>query len=138
VTATAPTSGAFDTRTATRTTWTTIATRPWLPPVTASDSSPPRATEALPHALHCGRRADRSLAIGNAIVAWLLAGDNHGNRYARPRRMGVQEIAWNGRVWTSSRREEGLRTIHHGDRRRRWVHIALTWAGARMQTSYWR
>ena len=30
-----------------------------------------------------------------------------------------------------------MRTIHHGHRRREWIHIALTWAGARLQTSYW-
>ena len=71
-------------------------------------------------------------AVGNAIVSWLLADD----RYARAR-MGVQEIAWHRRVWTSARWRGGLRTIHHGDRRRRWIHIALTWAGARLQTSYW-
>jgi hypothetical protein len=91
---------------------------------------------ALDWALDTGSAHD--LAIGNAVVAWLLSGDRSGNRYARARRMGIQEIAWNGRVWTSSRWEDGLRTIHHGDRRRRWVHIALTSAGARMQTSYWR
>ena len=77
------------------------------------------------------------LAIGNAVVDWMLADDRSGHRYARARRMGIQEIAWNGRVWTSSRWKEGLRAIQHGDRRTDWVHIALTWAGARVQTSYW-
>jgi hypothetical protein len=77
------------------------------------------------------------LAIGNAIVGWVLADDRNGNRYARARRMGVQEIAWNGRIWTSSRWKEGLRPIRRGDRRRNWVHIAFTWAGARVRTSYW-
>ena len=77
------------------------------------------------------------LAIGNAIVAWLLADDPKGTRYERARRMGLQEVAWNGRVWTSSRWREGLRAIQQGDRRTGWVHIALTWAGARLQTSYW-
>jgi hypothetical protein len=67
----------------------------------------------------------------------MLADDRSGHPYARARRMGIQEVAWNGRVWTSSRWKEGLRAIQHGDRRTDWVHIALTWAGARVQTSYW-
>ncbi len=77
------------------------------------------------------------LAIGNAIVAWLLADNPSGTRYARARRMGLQEVAWNGRVWTSSRWREGLRSIQQGDLRRGWVHVGFTWAGARVQTSYW-
>ena len=78
------------------------------------------------------------LAVGDALVAWLLSDDSAGNRYAQARRMGLQEVAWNGRVWTSSRWQEGLRAISSGDRRRQWVHIAFTHAGARVQTSYWR
>jgi hypothetical protein len=91
---------------------------------------------ALDWALDAGSPND--LAIGDAIVAWVLADDRNGHRYARARRMGVQEVAWNGRIWTSSRWKEGLRTIQHGDRRRNWIHIAFTWAGARVQTSYWK
>lgn len=83
-------------------------------------------------------RAPHDLAIGNAIVAWLLADDRRGNRHARARRLGVQEIAWNGGVWTSSRWHAGMRAITSGDRRRRWLHIALTHEGARQRTSYWR
>jgi hypothetical protein len=83
-------------------------------------------------------RSPHDLAIGNGIVTWLLADDRRGNRHARARRLGVQEIAWNGRVWTSSRWRAGLRPIRRGDRRRRWLHIALTREGARQRTSYWR
>ncbi len=90
---------------------------------------------ALDWALTAG--SARDLAIGDAIVAWILADDPSGTRYSRARRMGVQEVAWNGRVWTSSRWREGLRTIAEGDRRTAWIHIALTRAGARLQTSYW-
>ena len=63
-------------------------------------------------------------------MRWLLADDRAGNRHARARRMGVQEIAWNGRVWTAPRWRAGLRPIRSGDRRRDWIHIALTRAGA--------
>ena len=83
-------------------------------------------------------RSPHDLAIGNGIVTWLLADDRRGNRHARARRLGVQEIAWNGRVWTSSRWRAGLRPIRSGDRRRRWLHIALTHEGARQRTSWWR
>ena len=48
------------------------------------------------------------------------------------------EIAWHGRVWTSSRWRAGVRTITSGDRRRRWLHLALTHEGARQRTSWWR
>lgn len=78
------------------------------------------------------------LAVGDALVAWLLAGDSAGNRYAQARRMGLQEVAWNGRVWTSSRWRDGMRAISSDrEQRRQWVHIAFTQAGARVQTSYW-
>jgi hypothetical protein len=90
---------------------------------------------ALDWALDSG--SPRDLAIGNAIVGWLLEDDSKGNRYVRARRMGLQEVAWNGRIWTSSRWGEGLRPIRHGDRRHSWIHIAFSWAGARVQTSYW-
>ncbi len=83
-------------------------------------------------------RSPHDRAIGNAIVGWLLADDRFGNRHARARRMGVQEIAWNGRRWIAPRWQAGMRPIRSGDRRRRWIHIALTRSGARMQTSYWR
>ena len=83
-------------------------------------------------------RSPHDLAIGNGIVTWLLADDRRGNRHARARRLGVQEIAWNGRVWTSSRWRAGMRAIRSGDRRRRWLHLALTHEGARQRTSWWR
>jgi hypothetical protein len=83
-------------------------------------------------------RNPHDLAIGNNIVAWLLADDRRGNRHARARRLGVQEIAWNGRFWSAARWRAGMRPIRSGDRRRRWLHIALTHEGARQRTSYWR
>ena len=83
-------------------------------------------------------RLPHDRAIGDALVRWLLADDRHGNRHARARRMGVQEIAWNGRIWTSKRWSAGLRPIRGTQKRRRWVHIALTHEGARGRTSFWR
>ena len=91
---------------------------------------------ALDWRLDAGSAHDR--AIGDAIVRWLLADDRSGNRHARARRMGVQEIAWNGRVWTAPRWRAGLRPIRSGHRRRDWIHIALTRAGAARATSWWR
>jgi hypothetical protein len=81
---------------------------------------------------------------GDQIVSLLLRRDRRGNRAALARRLGVQEIIWNCRIWTSSlggpryyspcRNPKVSKTMAHRDH----VHVGLNWDGARMKTSFWR
>lgn len=85
-------------------------------------------------------------ALGDAFVAWLLATDGNGNRYAMARRLGVMYVIWRGRMFgtynqqwreyssclttMTSKAEDN--TCH-----RNHVHVSLTWAGARRETTWW-
>jgi len=91
-----------------------------------------------------GRREARRL------IDLLLATDRAGNEHALARRMGIQEIIWNCRSWWSGAAGMGPysvcftkagkprrgvdRTTAHRDH----IHLGLSWAGARMRTSFWR
>jgi hypothetical protein len=67
-------------------------------------------------------------AVVNALAAdsWSLA-----------RRMGLQEVVFNGAIWTARRASLGLRSYRPGTYRNRVI-LGLNWAGSRMQTSFWR
>lgn len=82
-----------------------------------------------------GRAVDfqpASRSAAEALVALLLA-DNH----ALVRRMGIQEIIYNGRVWSVAQPSPVLRRYRGASPHRRSVHIGLNRKGARMQTSFW-
>ena len=105
-----------------------------------------------------GRALDWHLDAGNPrqrrnamrLIDLLLAPDRTGEPTALARRMGVQGLIFNCRQWfagmsgldrysycfaANGRRRRHLnRTEAHMDH----VHIELTWAGARMRTSFWR
>lgn len=76
-------------------------------------------------------------ADGRRIADWLLAPDGTGNEHALARRMGVQELIFDRRVWTARRHAEGWREYTGPNSHADHLHIGMTWAGARMQTSYW-
>jgi hypothetical protein len=84
--------------------------------------------------------APEPLARGNALVNWLLQADAAGNRYARARRLGIQQIIWNDRCWSSqSTADRNVTTASamgncNGDHFNH-VHLDLTIAGANGQTS---
>jgi hypothetical protein len=81
---------------------------------------------------------------GDRIVALLLRKDKNGNPDALARRMGLQEVIWRCRVWSSARggprpyapcaNPNVDKTIAHRDH----IHIGLSWAGARKRTTFWR
>jgi LAS superfamily LD-carboxypeptidase LdcB len=77
-------------------------------------------------------------AEAQRILDWLLATDADGNEHALARRMGVQEIIWNRRIWTARRHAEGWRAYTGQSPHTDHIHIGLNWAGARMETSHWR
>jgi hypothetical protein len=85
---------------------------------------------------NAGTRAGK--AIGDKIVATLLARDRAGNANALARRMGVQEIIWNRHIWTADHAKQGMQPYDGVDPHTSHVHIGLNWPGARLQTSFWR
>jgi hypothetical protein len=92
--------------------------------------------------------ADRKAAEG--LIDLLLAADSAGNEQALARRMGVEELIWDCEYWAAGMLEfqpyrpcYGKRgkprrhvdtTVAHRDH----VHIGMTKAGAKGQTSFWR
>jgi hypothetical protein len=90
-------------------------------------------------------------AAADRLIARLLAPDSQGRPFALARRMGLQEIVFNCRIWIADgeaigryalcrhrphgrKRKPIDRTIEHLDH----VHLGLNWAGARRRTSFWR
>lgn len=67
-----------------------------------------------------------------ALVAQLLAED-----YTLARRMGVQEIIYDGRIWSASKPTRQMRRYRGGSPHRKSVHIGLNKRGASMRTSFW-
>lgn len=86
----------------------------------------------------------RELAAGDRFVNLVLQ-TRAGERNAMARRMGIQELIWNCRIWSSS--SPTLRTYSYCARVRRnrdpstahqnHIHIGLSWRGAQAQTSFW-
>jgi hypothetical protein len=113
-----------------------------------------RTTSSGGYSLHAeGRALDwfldnrvaRQRKAADAIVKALLR-RRHGHNHALARRMGVQEIIWNCRIWTSSQPSEGLRhysrctssNTNRTDRHEDHIHIGLSREGADRLTGFWR
>ena len=108
-----------------------------------------------------GHEEGRSLDYGNlasnptqkaqadALLTWLLATDVHGNTHAMARRLGIQYIQYNNKMWRAynaaagwqpqmlggkscAKRGAGYVTACHRDH----IHFSFSWAGARKKTSY--
>ena len=87
----------------------------------------------------------RQHAAAKTFIAWLLATDKGGNRFAMARRLGVMYLIFDNRMWGAwdGRWEEYNNCSHLPAHRydnschRTHVHISLTWNGAMGRTSYW-
>ena len=87
-------------------------------------------------------------AAAMRLIDLLLAPDKLGNPFALARRMGVQGLIFNCRAWWGGPTlvpyspcydDKGKRVkIDDTTAHRNHVHIELNWAGARMQTSFWK
>jgi len=80
----------------------------------------------------------------------LLATDKRGNEHAPARRMGVQEVIWDCRIWWPGL--EGMtrysacytskgklrRNVDPSTAHRNHVHVGLNHDGSAMRTSFWR
>ena len=87
----------------------------------------------------------RQHAAAKAAIAWLLATDAAGNKFAMARRLGVMYLIYDNRMWGAwdGRWEQYDNCLHHpapaydNTCHRTHVHISLTWNGAMGRTSYW-
>jgi hypothetical protein len=74
-------------------------------------------------------------AAADELLRWLHATDRYGNRFANARRLGVQYVIWNRRIWSSyapTWRAYGGPSPHTDH-----VHVSFNWPGANKQTSFW-
>ena len=87
-------------------------------------------------------------AAAMRLINLFLAPDKEGNAFALARRMGVQGLIFNCRAWWGGptlvpyspcydKKGKPVK-IDDTTAHRNHVHIELNWAGARMQTSFWK
>ena len=93
--------------------------------------------------LKLDNRELRQRRIADGLIdAWLKR--RHGHDHALARRMGIQEIIWNCRIWLSARPGDGLvpyapcststdRTARHENH----LHVGLNHDGAEQRSSFW-
>lgn len=72
-----------------------------------------------------------------ALMRWLLQRDAYGNRYAMARRLGIQYMIWNRRIWGAYAAGSGWRRYTGSNPHTDHVHFSLSWSGARRKTSFW-
>jgi hypothetical protein len=87
-------------------------------------------------------------AAAMRLIDLFLAPDKQGNAFALARRMGVQGLIFNCKAWWggatlvpySACYDKKGKPVKIDDTtaHRNHVHIELNWAGARMQTSFWK
>jgi hypothetical protein len=82
------------------------------------------------------RAGDRKAV--NDLMRWLLKTDRFGNRHAMARRLGIQYMIWNGRIWGAYAAGSGWRKYTGSNPHTDHVHFSLSWAGARKKTSFWK
>jgi hypothetical protein len=85
--------------------------------------------------LDARRAEDRAKA--DEVLGWLLATDEHGNRHAMARRLGVMYIIWNHRMWSAWNADAGWQPYSGWSPHTDHIHFSFSWPGARQQTSFW-
>ena len=92
-----------------------------------------------------GRAFDWGADVGNAadvaavndFLTQLFATDAQGHTFALARRMGVMYVIWNHQIWGAYSANDGWRPYDGDNPHTNHVHISLSWAGARGETSFW-
>lgn len=110
--------------------------------------------DPLPTSEHYdGRAVDWMVGTGaagraraRALIQWLFAPDDAGNRWAMARRLGIMYLIWHNRIWGSYSAQEGWRPYsscadHPGHAwdtpcHRDHVHVSFSWEGATGGTSF--
>lgn len=88
-------------------------------------------------------------AQADALLKWLLATDIHGNKHAMARRLGIQYIQYNNKMWRAYNASAGWQPQMLGGKdcaklgrnyltacHRDHIHTSFSWAGAKKKTSY--
>ena len=70
------------------------------------------------------------------FLTWLRA-EEEGQPDARMRRLGIMYIIWDGEILRAYRPVLGWEPYRGPDPHTNHMHISLSWAGARQQTSWW-
>ena len=71
------------------------------------------------------------------MLSWLFTKDKYGNDFAMARRLGIQYVIWNHKIWGAYSAGAGWRKYTEANPHTDHVHISFTWAGARGKTSFW-
>ena len=79
----------------------------------------------------------RDVTAVNDLFRWLFATDRYGNRHAMARRLGIQYVIWNRRIWGSYAASDGWRAYTGASPHTDHVHFSFSWRGANKLTSYW-
>jgi hypothetical protein len=79
----------------------------------------------------------RDVQAVNDFFLWLFRTDKYGNKHAMARRLGVQYVIWNHKIWGSYAVSQGWRTYTGASPHTDPVHISLSWPGANKTTSFW-
>ena len=79
----------------------------------------------------------REAAAAQDMINWLFAPDKYGNKHAMARRLGIQYVIWNRKIWSSYNASAGWRTYTGASPHTDHVHFSFSWPGAKKQTSYW-
>jgi hypothetical protein len=93
-------------------------------------------------------RVPEQRAMAEAFIAWLQATDQYFNPYAMARRLGVEYLIWNNKIWRTYDPARGWTDYagctakkkaakkYDNTCHRNHVHISLSWDGAYNRTSY--
>jgi len=76
-------------------------------------------------------------AAAEDFLGWLLATDVHGNAHANLRRLGIMYVIWNRQVFEAYRRDPAWAPYNGASPHTDHIHISMSWAGARLETSWW-
>jgi hypothetical protein len=77
------------------------------------------------------------VASANDFLNALFATDAQGHKFALARRMGIMYVIWNRQIWGAYQADEGWRAYDGENPHTDHVHISMSWAGARGETSFW-
>src|SRR5581483_6691925 len=75
-------------------------------------------------------------AAADNFIAQLMATDAYGHKQALARRMGIMYVIWNAQIWSPGP-DSTWRPYTGSNPHTDHVHISLSRAGARAETSYW-
>ena len=92
-----------------------------------------------------GRAVDWTVNVDNpaqsaaaaSFLGWLLAADVHGNKHANLRRLGIMYVIWNRQVFEAYRDDPSWQPYTGASPHTDHIHISLSWAGARRETTWW-